>query len=623
MGLTGSGQSSFMNQFQLDRSGKTSPLNSWTESVKTYRCWDPEFETFWIIDTPGFTKTLRSDAEILRDIAGWLKRACLEGIQVTGILYFNSSPRGKSRPKRIDDLYLFIQLCGEQALRRVILVTDFGDKADATVEDTRQQELEHPQLFESVSINGSRIFRHTNGTATARQIVRHLLSIRTGHEPGTYLQIQKEMVDEGKELDQTRAGQSMVAGLAMRHEVSAEFRRKLKAELQSSLADSRRELSNHRRQQMEVKQVLDAALPSDYPHLKQMAVHSDSGYGTGGDFDQDGQTDKKVLDSDRGRENTIFLQASSHFSTDVDVRLNRGSDYLESTAVDLDTLQRITPNDEDIGSRIGVTKLPPVLTAEKHLEACLLNNDELLTTFRQISQRPNVQDLCADIREHLKYYQIDLRAQACTRLENASASLLRGHWYRERIAKKIACKLTGSAEDEDEDEDDDDDEEGVRTRESLLDLEEWIRGNQGFNDPNESGILPADMDQDTPEDRPDDSPDDLLEAFSELDYVKRMEHFIFRGTPFKRLLERIQIQAVTPRYYSLRRTLMTLPKENISFYSIIQQSWLDRLRLRIAKASTVEWDWWPLPPAQEPLSTDHCRISWKCVGCPQLSGSNC
>ncbi|KIW87633.1 uncharacterized protein Z519_11607 [Cladophialophora bantiana CBS 173.52] len=611
MGLTGSGQSRFINQFQFDRSVKrTSPLNSRTERVKTYKCWDPEFETFWIIDTPGFTKALHSDVEILRDIAGWLKRACLEGIQVTGILYLNSSPRGISRPKRIDDLYLLIELCGEQALRRVILVTNFRDKVDATGEDTRQQELEDSQLFESVSINGSRIFRHTNGTATARQIVRHLLSIRTGHEPGTYLQIQKEMVDEGKELDQTRAGQSMVVSLALLREVSAEFRRKLKVELQSSLANSRRELSHHRHQKLEVEQVLDAALPGDSPHLKQMAVHSDSGYGTGGDFDEDGQTRKEALDSDRGRENTISLRAPSHFSTDADVRISRGSNYLESTAVDPDILQRMTPNDEDIGSRIGVTKLPPVLTAEKHLEACLLSNDELLTAFRQISQRPNVQDLCADIREHLKYYQIDLRAQACTRLENASASLLRGHWYRERIAKRMACKLTGSAEDEEEEQDDD--EGDVRTRESLLDLEEWIRGNQGFSDPNEGGVLPADMQQDTPEDRPNDSPDDLLEAFSELDYVKRMEHFIFRGTPFKKLLERIQMQAVTPRYYSLRRTLMTLPKESISFYSIIQQSWPDKLRLRIAKASKVEWDWWPLPPAQEPLPTDHCRISWKC-----------
>jgi hypothetical protein len=39
-----------------------------------------------------------------------------------------------------------------------------------------------------------------------------------------------------------------------------------------------------------------------------------------------------------------------------------------------------------------------------------------------------------------------------------------------------------------------------------------------------------------------------------------MEHFMFAGTSFEKLLERIQTQAITPRYYALRRTLMTLPK---------------------------------------------------------------
>ena len=76
--------------------------------------------------------------------------------------------------------------------------------------------------------------------------------------------------------------------------------------------------------------------------------------------------------------------------------------------------------------------MPQVLTAEKRLEACLLNNDELLTTLRQLSHHTDAQDLCGDIRELFKYCHIDLRNEACIRLENAS----RMKRYRRRQAVK-------------------------------------------------------------------------------------------------------------------------------------------------------------------------------------------
>lgn len=70
-----------------------------------------------------------------------------------------------------------------------------------------------------------------------------------------------------------------------------------------------------------------------------------------------------------------------------------------------------------IGSRVEVTKLPQVLIAEKRLEECLLSNEELLNTLCQISEHTHAQDLCGDIREHFKYYHIDLKNEARTRLE--------------------------------------------------------------------------------------------------------------------------------------------------------------------------------------------------------------
>jgi hypothetical protein len=260
--------------------------------------------------------------------------------------------------------------------------------------------------------------------------------------------------------------------------------------------------------------------------------------------------------------------------------------------------------DEDIGSRVEVTKLPQVLIAEKRLEECLLSSGELLNTLCQISEHTDAQDLCGDIREHFKYYHIDLKNEARTILENASANLLRGYWYREKLAKRIACKLTGSAEGEGDEEDD---KNCMRTGRSLLDLEEWIRGNRGFNDPNEgcNAIVPSeDADENIPEDYHSGSDSDFAEAFNDSDHVKRMEHFIFGGTSFAAGANPDPGHNTT--LLCLRRTLMTLPKEYILFHSSIHPSWFDKLRNGIESRSYVQWDWWPL--SQPQISLQHNQL---------------
>jgi hypothetical protein len=255
---------------------------------------------------------------------------------------------------------------------------------------------------------------------------------------------------------------------------------------------------------------------------------------------------------------------------------------------------RVVPSDEGIGSRKATSRIPEVIKAERHLETCLLESREIVVALRQILHDDNINDFCEDLRELLKYYYLDLKSVAKTNLQNATADMLRGHWYRERIAKQFACKLTGhTSDDSDEGEED----RPTATGMSISDLNEWITKNQSFSDPNDNrGTLLEDvsLDFDNSEDETSNSDGELSEAVKDLKYIKHMEHFAFQGKAFRNLLERIQTQSIQPQYHDLRRILMTLPDASIKFDDSSRQSWSDKGKCWVEEQSNRRWDWWPL-----------------------------
>ena len=121
---------------------------------------------------------------------------------------------------------------------------------------------------------------------------------------------------------------------------------------------------------------------------------------------------------------------------------------------DPDAIQHVTPDYEDIGSRKPTSKTRGIVAAENHLKACILSNQNILTLLTQIALTVDVEDLRIDIRELLKHYHLDLRRCAGTNLEKATADLLRSHWYRDKIARRIAFRLKGLGEENEESEDD-------------------------------------------------------------------------------------------------------------------------------------------------------------------------
>jgi septin family protein len=233
MGTTGSGKSSFINQFHtnqpvvigqgLESCACTDPSpsvaectdsNTGTHEVDAYRCQDEELGTFWLIDTPGFGDTYRSDSEVLGDIANWLNKAYLSEIKLTGIIYVHAIREAWISRKATNSIQYFTRLCGPNALRKVVLVSTFWDTVDPSAGESREQELKNnPEYWADMIDRGSKAFRHYNSRSTARAVVRHLLNISTANDRGTYLTIQQEMVEQEKKLDETAAGIFMLEAL--------------------------------------------------------------------------------------------------------------------------------------------------------------------------------------------------------------------------------------------------------------------------------------------------------------------------------------------------------------------------------------------------------------------------
>jgi len=89
MGVTGAGKSTFIQELTDDELEIGDKLHSCTVEVNPHRCNQPGYENVWLIDTPGFDDTERTDADILHEIGEYLVQASADKIFLTGIIYLH------------------------------------------------------------------------------------------------------------------------------------------------------------------------------------------------------------------------------------------------------------------------------------------------------------------------------------------------------------------------------------------------------------------------------------------------------------------------------------------------------------------------------------------------------
>lgn len=274
MGVTGSGKSSFVADLlppepsdpsnettrgvQHDLASSTAAISfSAVDIPLPYSHGKSANTRVFLVDTPGFDDTYRSDAAILAEIAFILSQTHRAGLRLAGIVYLHRITDRRLQGSVAHNLRILERLVGEQAFPAVVLATSMWDdvaavlpnndnrrastaSAAAAAEDRERQLVESEHGCAALVAGGATVMRWTRGDGRSAAAIVGELVDRGAAEPaactavdndggrhghGVKLRIHEEMVDEGKELCDTEAGRLLAAGLRthLRDEVS-EFR---------------------------------------------------------------------------------------------------------------------------------------------------------------------------------------------------------------------------------------------------------------------------------------------------------------------------------------------------------------------------------------------------------------
>jgi hypothetical protein len=104
-------------------------------------------QDYGLIDAPGFDDTDRTPDEFCTVILKWLASSYLAGERLHGIIYLHRIQDVRMSGSARTNLRMFQKLCGEKALKNVILVTMFWDKVDLAEGERREAELVSSDKF--------------------------------------------------------------------------------------------------------------------------------------------------------------------------------------------------------------------------------------------------------------------------------------------------------------------------------------------------------------------------------------------------------------------------------------------------------------------------------------------
>lgn len=208
MGITGSGKSTFISHLVENDVTIGHDLTSCTTEIGIHSFLHKNKRRIYLIDTPGFGDTNRSDTDVLKDIAFFLTQTYRRTVRLAGIVYLHRITDLRMAGSSLKNLSMFKKLCGENAYQHIVLATTMwgnltGPNLTYATGVKREQELlARKDWWGLMAQRGSQVVRHTDDRASAEGIVSHIVDL----ESTVTLDIQREMVDQGKGLQDTAAG---------------------------------------------------------------------------------------------------------------------------------------------------------------------------------------------------------------------------------------------------------------------------------------------------------------------------------------------------------------------------------------------------------------------------------
>ncbi|RWA08571.1 hypothetical protein EKO27_g6539 [Xylaria grammica] len=203
-----------------------------------------------LIDTPGFNDTSRSDIDILGIFASWLGTAYGNGVRIHGLIALHSIADNRMSGSNMRDLAMIKAICGFTSYGNVVIATSMWLTTPTydervTLEGREAKLLSEERFFGFFTARGARVFRHnedgskdiTREAASTRYIVDQLVQQSELHVPDV-LQLQREIVDQGKTLGETAAGIAAAGELYKERKAHEDQLQKLRAEITRHLHKS-------------------------------------------------------------------------------------------------------------------------------------------------------------------------------------------------------------------------------------------------------------------------------------------------------------------------------------------------------------------------------------------------
>ena len=153
-----------------------------------------------LIDTPGFDDSIKTDSEILTEISRILAAQYEAGVSLKGVIYLHRIIDIRYSGASVKTLEIFKKICGNLALKNVILVSTRWNEVESSVGALREQQL-RDDFWAYMLGHGSTMARFYGDRDSAIGIASQLVSRQS-----IILELQRELVHEGKTLKQTVAG---------------------------------------------------------------------------------------------------------------------------------------------------------------------------------------------------------------------------------------------------------------------------------------------------------------------------------------------------------------------------------------------------------------------------------
>ncbi|KAJ5893682.1 hypothetical protein N7495_005373 [Penicillium taxi] len=248
MGITGVGNSTFISKLLGGDTGIGHDLTSYTQGVEFHSLMIKD-KPVYLVDTPGFNDNYRSDFEIFSEISFILSQIYRRGMKIAGILYLHRISDNRVSRSALRNFKLLESMCGLDAAPRMFLVSTMWDSIQVDNHEAilRESRLE---VLGAVFEHGSQAKRWHGDEWSALSIVDALISLGGGYKS---LLIQRELVDEGKPLNETTAGLELMSEYVTAEEELSQEMRLLQSDISTPQHDAKASLSNLEKEIREMK----------------------------------------------------------------------------------------------------------------------------------------------------------------------------------------------------------------------------------------------------------------------------------------------------------------------------------------------------------------------------------